>query len=83
MGMPSHFSHVYTLYDPMDCNPPGSSVQEILQARTLEWVSMPSSRASSQLGDGIRVIILRLLHWQVGSLPPSPHGLPHHCYNCP
>ena len=27
-----------TLCDPMDCNPPGSSVHEILQARTLEWV---------------------------------------------
>ena len=23
--------------DPMDCSPPGSSVQEILQARILEW----------------------------------------------
>ena len=34
--------------DPMDCRPPGSSVQEILQARTLEWVAMPSSRGSSQ-----------------------------------
>ena len=30
-----------TLCDPMDCNPLGSSVQEILQARTLEWVAMP------------------------------------------
>ena len=27
-----------TLCDPMDCSPPGSSVHEILQARTLEWV---------------------------------------------
>ena len=26
-----------TLSDPMDCGPPGSSVQEILQARVLEW----------------------------------------------
>ena len=24
--------------DPMDCSPPGSSVHEIFQARTLEWV---------------------------------------------
>ena len=32
-----------TLCDPMDCSPPGSSVLGILQARTLEWVSMPSS----------------------------------------
>ena len=30
--------------DPMDYSPPGSSVHGILQARTLEWVTMPSSR---------------------------------------
>ena len=29
------------------CNPPGSSVHGILQARILEWVAMPSSRGSS------------------------------------
>ena len=28
-----------TLCDPMDCNPPGSSVHGILQARILEWVA--------------------------------------------
>ena len=33
-----------TLYNPMDCSPPGSSVHGILQARILEWVAMPSSR---------------------------------------
>ena len=26
-----------TLYDPMDCSPPGSSVHGIFQARVLEW----------------------------------------------
>ena len=31
-----------TLFDPMDCSPPGSSVHGILQARILEWVAMPS-----------------------------------------
>ena len=36
-----------TLCNPMDCSPPGSSVQGILQARTLERVAMPSSRGSS------------------------------------
>ena len=36
-----------TLYDPMDCSPPGSSVHGILQARILEWLAMPSSRGSS------------------------------------
>ena len=33
-----------TLCNAMDCNPPGSSVHGILQARMLEWVAMPSSR---------------------------------------
>ena len=40
-----------TLYDPTGYSPPGSSVHGILQARILEWVSMPSSRGSSQLRD--------------------------------
>ena len=36
------------LCDPMDCSPPGSSVHGILQARILDWVTMPSSRGSFQ-----------------------------------
>ena len=40
-----------TLYDPTDGGPPGSSVPEILKARILEWVAMPSSRESSQPRD--------------------------------
>ena len=44
-----------TLLDPMDCSPPGSSVHGILQARTLEWVAMPSSRGSSQPKDQTQV----------------------------
>ena len=28
------------LCDPMDCNPPGSSVHGILQVRILEWVAI-------------------------------------------
>ena len=32
----------------MDCSPPGSFVRGIPQARTLEWVAMPSPRGSSQ-----------------------------------
>ena len=39
-----------TLYDPMDCSPPGSSVHRILQARILEWVAISFSRGSSDLG---------------------------------
>ena len=33
-----------TLCDPVDHRRPGSSVHGMLQARTLEWVAMPSSR---------------------------------------
>ena len=40
-----------TLCSPTDCSPPGSSGHGILQARTLEWVAMPSSRGSSALRD--------------------------------
>ena len=32
---------------PMGCNLPGSSLHGILQARILEWVAIPFSRASS------------------------------------
>ena len=44
-----------TLCDPMDCSPPGSSVPGMLQARTLEWVAMPSSRGPSQPRDRTQV----------------------------
>ena len=36
-----------TLYYPMDCSPPGSSVHRISQARILEWVAISFSRGSS------------------------------------
>ena len=59
-----------TLWDPMDCNPPGSSVHGILQARIVEWVAMPSSRGPSNLH------VLHLQHWQAGSLPLALPGSP-------
>ena len=43
------------LYHPRDCSPPGSSVPGILQARTLEWVVIPSSGGSSRPGDQTHV----------------------------
>ena len=39
------------LCDPMDCNWPGSSVHELLQARILEWAAISSSKGSSPLRD--------------------------------
>ena len=41
-----------TLYDPMDCSPPGSSAHGISHARKLEWVAISRSRGSSQPRDG-------------------------------
>ena len=35
-------SHVRLFASPMDCNPPGSSVHGIPQARMLEWVAISS-----------------------------------------
>jgi len=61
-----------TLFDPMDCGPPGSSVHGILQTRILEWVAVPSSRGSSKPRD--QTCILCLLHWQAGSLPLTLPG---------
>ena len=37
-----------TLYHPMDCSPPCSSVHGILQAKILEWVAIPDSPANLQ-----------------------------------
>ena len=62
------------LCDPMDNSPPGSSVHEILQARILEWVALPSSRGPSWPRDQTRISCL--LHWQAGSLPLVPPGKP-------
>ena len=40
-----------TLYNPMDCSPPGFSAHGILQARILEWIAMPYSKGSFQVRD--------------------------------
>ena len=44
-----------TLCDPTDCILPGSTVHGILQARILEWVTIPLSRGSSLPRDRTRV----------------------------
>ena len=50
-----------TLCDPVDCSLPGSSVHGILEARTLEWVAICSSRGSSWSRDS-NLHLLCLLH---------------------
>ena len=52
-----------------DYSLPGTPVHGILQARILEWVSMPFSRISSQPRDGTRSPTL-----QADSLPFEPAG---------
>ena len=44
-----------TLWDAMDCSPPGSSVHGILQARILQWGAIPFSRGSSRPRDQTQV----------------------------
>ena len=61
----------------MDCNPPGSSVHGILQARIVDWVAISSPRRSSQPRDITQVSWVSysgrwiLYHWtQKGSQTP-------------
>ena len=65
-----------TLWDPVDCNSPGSSVHEISQARLLQWVAISSSRMSSQPRDRTHISCISctgkwiLYHWlHLGNLP--------------
>ena len=44
-----------TLCNPTDCNPPGSSVHVISQARILEWIAISFSRGFSQPRDQTQV----------------------------
>ena len=63
--------------DPMNCSPPGSSVHEILQARILEWVAMPSSRGSSQPRDGTWVSCIAGRFHIIWATSPKRPGLNH------
>ena len=59
---------------PMDCNPPGSSVHGIFQARILEWIAISYSRGSSPTQGSNP----HLLHWHLGSLRRSHQEVPTH-----
>ena len=62
-----------TLYNPMDCGPPGFSVHGI-QARILEWIAIPFSGGSSQPKDQTLVhgqILYHLSYMEVHMLQYS------------
>ena len=66
-----------TLCDPTDDSSPGSSVQGILQAVTLQWVAIPFSRGSSWPRPSLSMNAnLRFLHSLADrdSLPSEPPG---------
>ena len=70
-----------TLCDPMDCNPPDSSVHGVLQARILEWVAIPFSKGWSQPRDQIHVFCVACFGRRVttsatwGTLSPWLEGI--------
>ena len=65
-----------TLWDHMDCSPPGSSVRGDSPGQNtgegLEWVAISSSRGIFLIQGSNQC----LLHWQVDSLPLSHLGSP-------
>ena len=63
-----------TLCNPMDCNPPGSSVHGIFQARIQEHCH--SLLQEIFLTQGLNSRLLSLLHWQAHFLPLSCLGNP-------
>ena len=52
-----------TLWNPMDCSLPGSSVHGISQARVLEWVAISFSRGSSRPRNPTRVSHIAARHF--------------------
>ena len=92
-----HAQSCWTLWDPVDCSPPGSSVHGILQAKILEWSAMPYSRGSSRPRDVPLSLlyfkdrlyqrhldnIFLLIFSQVVSDSLQTHGLHHDRPPCP
>ena len=61
-----------TLWDPMDCSPPDSSVHWILQARIQEWLAISFSRGSSQPRDWTQVSHITGRFFTVWATRPCP-----------
>ena len=67
-----------TLWNAMDCRPPGSSVHGIFQAQNT-GVGCPFLLQGSFLTQGLNP---HLLHWQVGFFTAEPPGKPLYVYAC-
>ena len=63
-----------TLCNPVDCSLPGSSVHEILQARTLEWVAISFSRGSSLSRDWTLVSRIAGRHFNLSATREAQQG---------
>ena len=65
-----------TLCDPIDGSPPGSPVPGILQARTLEWVAIPSPVHESEKEKSLSRVWLLATPWTAAyQAPPSIQGI--------
>ena len=64
----SHFNHILTLCDPMDC-PPSTAFP-----RQVYWSGLPCSPPWDLPYQGFNPHLLCLLHWQVDSLPLNHLG---------
>ena len=73
---PASICMCYCLY----CSLPGRSVHGVLQARTLEWVAMPSSRGSSQPRDGTQISCTAGRRFILWSARDAPRMLPLLCW---
>ena len=65
------------LCNPMNCNPPGSSVHGISQARILEWFAISFSRGASRSRDWtlISCVGRKILYcWAIGEAPRRGGG---------
>ena len=61
--------------DPVDCSPPGSSVQADSPGKNT-GVDCHALLQRIFPTHGLNPCLLHLLHWQVGSLPLAPPGKP-------
>ena len=69
-----------TLFNPMNCSPPDSSVRGILQARIPEWVAISSSRGSSRWNTGMEPVSVTCPALAGGFFTIAPPGKPSLCW---